>query len=775
MKTYWYLALPFLGTLFCLLLLWDGTAAIAADTTTNETAVCSSDIKILTVGDSITLGDGSENGHGYRQLLYVNLRNAGIDVDFVGPYADPISDTIDLDHGSSAGKGGNFFSPKIETWLTNNEPDIVLLHVGSNDITTNYTQTGRIEPILNNIDQYESDENTAVPVILAQIINRACLETNTNCQIRSNQTDDLNANLAAMMLARTDYNNNLTMINMEDDANLIYTLAPTGDFYDDMHPVDSGYQKMADEWQNSISGLLPSPCNLSPVVVSTAATDADVNHDYGYTVIGSGYPEPTYALDTAPAGMNINTTSGEISWTPTEVQAGIHTIIVDVTNTEGTVSHSFTIDVGEPPVFSSSPDTETIVSQPYSYQITANGTNPISFTLNTAPTGMTIVSNTGLISWTPTVTQTGQHDIDIQANNVDGSAVQTYTLSVWAMPEITTSPVSDAVANVPYSYDIDADGFPAPTFALVNPPTGMTVTLDSGVVSWTPAPANAGSHTITVTASNDAGSDSQTYTLTVNSLPLITSTPITATTPGVAYAYEVTAVGTQPITYTLVKGAGDMVLNDITGQLTWTPTIDDVGTYNIKIKAMNAYGQQIQTFALTVTSEPIITSTPDTVTDAEKVYNYTVKAAGSPPISYTLPIHPEGMSINASGVITWTPTLADVGNHTVWVRVTNDYGFDTQPFNVLVMGAPEINSTPVVLAVAGNPYSYTLDVVGIKPLNYTLTESPAGMRINRRNGLITWTPAIDQAGFHTVTFEVTNELGIDTQTYILKVRRAPTF
>jgi lysophospholipase L1-like esterase len=212
------------------LLLWDGTAAISAELTTNETAVCTTATKILTVSDSITLGDGSANRHGYRQLLFVDMRNTGHAVDLVGPYTNTISAGVDFDHGGNPGKGANIYAPKIANWLDSYQPDVVLLHIGTNDLTGNYTETARIESILDNIDQYEIDEGTAVPVILAQILNQVCQINDTNCHIRSVQTDELNANLTAMMLTRTDYNNNLILLNTEDNVGLVYEHAPVGDF-----------------------------------------------------------------------------------------------------------------------------------------------------------------------------------------------------------------------------------------------------------------------------------------------------------------------------------------------------------------------------------------------------------------------------------------------------------------------------------------------------------------------------------------------------------------
>ena len=61
-------------------------------------------------------------------------------------------------------------------------------------------------------------------------------------------------------------------------------------------------------------------------------------------------------------------------------------------------------------------------------------------------------------------------------------------------PLFTTLPVTVAFTGAAYSYDADAtdpDGN-ALTFSLVNPPAGMTVDADTGVITWQPAANQVG-------------------------------------------------------------------------------------------------------------------------------------------------------------------------------------------------------------------------------------------------------------------------------------------
>jgi hypothetical protein len=82
------------------------------------------------------------------------------------------------------------------------------------------------------------------------------------------------------------------------------------------------------------------------------------------------------------------------------------------------------------PVIVSTPVAEAVSGRPYIYDVEAVG-NPVpTYTLTVKPTGMTIDSATGLISWMPTVAQEGGHDVEVQASNSEGAVTQSFTILV---------------------------------------------------------------------------------------------------------------------------------------------------------------------------------------------------------------------------------------------------------------------------------------------------------------------------------------------------------
>ena len=85
-------------------------------------------------------------------------------------------------------------------------------------------------------------------------------------------------------------------------------------------------------------------------------------------------------------------------------------------------------------------------------------------------------------------------------------------------PVITTSPVTQAVENLPYTYDVDATDTEGETltFSLVAAPTGMTIDPLTGLIQWTPDISQLGGNPVTVRVQDTAGLfDTQSFTVDV--------------------------------------------------------------------------------------------------------------------------------------------------------------------------------------------------------------------------------------------------------------------
>ncbi|MGH8503817.1 MAG: GDSL-type esterase/lipase family protein [Gammaproteobacteria bacterium] len=213
---------------------------------------------IMPLGDSITVGTFKSNTPpepqkvGYRRKLFSDLTAEDFEVDFVGSLSNgqtaspPIGDPQHEGHG---GFTAAQIAANIRTWLMLNPPDIVLLHIGTNNINTDnldpVTRAMQVEQTLETIDQWEIDTGTPVTVFLAKIIDRSNPGDNTFPNLR---VEAYNQALEDMVAGRPT-----------DDVRIVDQYSalsyPSDMVLQDagyIHPNQTGYNKMADVWKNSL-------------------------------------------------------------------------------------------------------------------------------------------------------------------------------------------------------------------------------------------------------------------------------------------------------------------------------------------------------------------------------------------------------------------------------------------------------------------------------------------------------------------------------------------
>jgi len=448
------------------------------------------------------------------------------------------------------------------------------------------------------------------------------------------------------------------------------------------------------------------------------------------------------------------------------------------------------------PVITSTPVATGLEGVPYSYDMDAtdaNALDSLSYALTVAPAGMTIDSVTGLIDWTPTTAQVGGQLVEVTVTDDASpalSASQSFTVDVAAnnvAPVITSPANTSGNESQPYTYDVEATDFNSNdtlSYAFTTGPAGMSIDSLTGVISWTPTSGQVGVNAVTVRVSDDATpslSATQSFNVTVaeaNVAPVITSAPVTTGLEGVAYSYDVDATDANVadiLSFSLTTAPSGMSIDPATGIISWTPTTFQVADHSVTVAVMDngvpVLGAS-QSFTVSVVANnvaPVITSTPVATAGADITYNYDVDAtdanAGNV-LSYALSVAPAGMSIDAaSGLISWLPTAAEVGNHNVTVVVTDDASpslSDTQSYvlSVSVNAAPVITSTEITTGLEGAVYTYDVDATDSDAgdtFSFSLTAFPTGMTIDIVTGLINWTPTAGQVGDHDITVKVTDD------------------
>jgi uncharacterized repeat protein (TIGR01451 family) len=325
---------------------------------------------------------------------------------------------------------------------------------------------------------------------------------------------------------------------------------------------------------------------------------------------------------------------------------------------------------------------------------------------------LTLPLAAGVYTNTAVITATG----DLLAEN--NTAVVTFTVPNVA-PVFTSAPVVTATQDVPYTYTAAAadDNGDALTITAPTLPAWLTLT-DHGdgtaALSGTPSNADVGNHPVVLRVTDSGGlTDTQSFTVTVanvNDAPAFTSAPVTAATQDTPYTYAITT--TDPdlphgdaLTITAPTLPAWLTLTDHgdgTATLSGTPGSADVGDHPVVLRVADSGGlSDTQSFTVTVANvndAPAFTSAPVTTATQGVTYTYAV-AATDPDLPYgdaltiTAPTLPAWLTLTDHGdgtaTLSGTPGSAQVGNHSVVLRVTDRAGaFAEQSFTITVAEMP---------------------------------------------------------------------------------------
>jgi lysophospholipase L1-like esterase len=205
----------------------------------------------MPLGNSITDGDGSTNGGGYRYFLYNKLKDANIAFDFVGSLTGGAGFS-DNDHEGHAGFRADQLT--VPAYLTANPPEVVFLEVGTNDISNSESATQIRDEIAAIIDRIHSFD-AKIEIYLGTLIPRK----DSNGLLLA--TDNLNALLPGLVSAKSAAGYKIYLVDhaarFKADPNWKTNLMS-----DNLHPNDAGYDLMAQEWFTAYVNNSGTPVTL---------------------------------------------------------------------------------------------------------------------------------------------------------------------------------------------------------------------------------------------------------------------------------------------------------------------------------------------------------------------------------------------------------------------------------------------------------------------------------------------------------------------------------
>ncbi|HWD20356.1 MAG TPA: putative Ig domain-containing protein [Verrucomicrobiae bacterium] len=454
----------------------------------------------------------------------------------------------------------------------------------TNTVTVKVVDTGT--PPLSDTNSFlvtvvEINNGPKLPVISTQTVNRSALLTITNTATETN----IHATLAYSLVnppsgASISANGIITWTPTQGPAtNTIVAVVTNTDAFDLVTPHLAA--------SNSFTVITYAP---------TIATNANrlVNETQTITIPNSAADNDpsrvlTFSLDTAPANMTINASSGLITWTPSQTQSpSVNTVKVKVSDNSAPAlsdTNVFTVtvvEVNNAPTLPALPTQTVNKLALLTVTNTATETNihaTLAYNLINSPFGASISAN-GIITWTPTLGPATNTIITVVTNTDALDLVTHHLVASNAFTVITYAPtlaaVSNATVNAGQTFSVtnlatDNDPARTLTFSLDAAPSGAAIGSSTGVFTWRPGVGSASStNAVVVRVTDDstpALSVTQSFTIAVKPL----SSEVTLSAPDRSgNQFTVQASGPAGPDY-ILQGSASLTAPNWTGLQTNTP------------------------------------------------------------------------------------------------------------------------------------------------------------------------------------------------------------
>ncbi|MHB8876819.1 MAG: Ig-like domain-containing protein [Myxococcaceae bacterium] len=542
--------------------------------------------------------------------------------------------------------------------------------------------------------------------------------------------------------------------------------------------------------QSSPNSFTVDPTPPAPPVLATPADGSSTSQTrplfQGTSVAGATV---TVSVDGQPVCEALADSAGAFGCTPAvALTVGVHSALATARDGAGNLSapsntNTFTVDTSSPaaPVVLAPADGSRTNSTTPAVTGTAEANSTVSIYLDGALAGTASADGSGSFSFTPTVALApGAHTVsatcaDAAGNTSGASATSTFTVDT-AAPQapVVTSPADGASTGALPVITGTAEAGSTVTVTLDGTVAGTATADSSGAWTFTPGAAlSGGSHTVSATASDEAGNTSApsatntfTVVLTPPPAPVLTSPSAGSSTQDTTPAFSGTAA------------AGATVTVSVDGQVVCTTTATSAGVFSCTPSASLAEGAHVATAAASnlagssaesapvqfrIDTTPPLTPTVVGPADGSRT-GATPTVTGTAEPGSTVTVLIDGASIGTTTVQgdgTWSlvvPAALSSGAHAVFATATDEAGNASLPSNTNTFTVDLAAGAPVVSAPADNSFVSTATplIQGTAPAGSTVTVTIDGVvacvATATSAGAFSCTPAAPLAeGSHAVT------------------------
>ncbi len=320
------------------------------------------------------------------------------------------------------------------------------------------------------------------------------------------------------------------------------------------------------------------------------------------------------------------------------------------------------------------------LATPLSFTVSVSSSNPVTYSLSGAPSGMAI-STAGVVTWANPLI--GNYPVTVTAKDsktqLSGQGIYTVSITQVPAPVVTAAAITGSVGKALSFTPVVTASNPV-TLSMTGAPAGMALSAN-GVVAW-PTPV-AGTYKVTVLAKDTkTGLSGQgVFTVAIAApLPPSVSAATVNGRPGTALSFIASAMAPNPVTWSLVGAPSGMTIS-ANGTVTWPAPA--VGTYSVKVIAKDTRtgltGQGVYTVKIAVAG-PVITFSPITGV-AGKAVSATIGISNttSPSVRVSISGVPLGMSFSLSGsniIMTWAKPVT--GSYSLKLYAVDSAGLSAQ-------------------------------------------------------------------------------------------------
>jgi hypothetical protein len=509
----------------------------------------------------------------------------------------------------------------------------------------------------------------------------------------------------------------------------------------------------------------------------------------------------TVSTSSLPEGAHFSADSLLFTWTPTNDQAGVYDAIqitaADPSGLSDTKNVTITVHhVNRPPLLAEIPDKEADENVPITF--TVSGSDPdeedlgkLQYHVNNLPQGATFKNQT--FTWTPSYDQSGSYQLEFNITDGILSDMKSTTITV---KHINRPPILDSLENQSVDEnkiltfkvsgkDPDKEDEGKIVLSSGVLPQGAVFNPADGSFQWTPTFEQSGTYTVQFILTDVQGlTDKNDIGITVNHInrtpvfDILTSqtvdenVPLTFTVPA---ATDPDNEDEGKLSYSAANLPEGAEFNAETQTITWTPTYEQSGSYELQISCTDGAFTVSQPLNITVNH---INRSPEISAIAEQVIDenapFALKIEFSDPdkedqdklIIETANLPGTATVDRQSGNFSWTPTYDDAGVYpNITISISDPAGAKAeQVFTVTVNNVnrpPEIQKAEKIISAENQAVAQTFiatdpDKEDEGKLVFSIDNLPEGASLDAQTGSFAWTPNFLQAGNYTIKVKVTD-------------------